>query len=131
MDITIPEHDFSMRWNLGTDGMLWIMNPDSVSEVGCIHTSQGLEVDYIGVIIGPDFIVRNGEVITDAFKRASDDTATFGKKQKMKDNPKETTALLDQIIKNTYRTLMSRGMKGCYIYCVDKETQEYFRQVIL
>ncbi|MBL4675022.1 MAG: DUF2075 domain-containing protein [Mucilaginibacter sp.] len=68
MDITIPEHDFGMRWNLGTDGMLWIMNPASVSEVGCIHTSQGLEVDYVGVIIGPDFVIRNEEVITDAFK---------------------------------------------------------------
>lgn len=130
MDITIPEHDFAMRWNLGTDGMLWIMNPESVSEVGCIHTSQGLEVDYVGVIIGPDFVIRNDEAITDAFKRASDDSATYGKKDKMKNNPVETGELLDQIIKNTYRTLMSRGMKGCYIYCTDKETEQYFRSLL-
>ncbi|EOR93496.1 ATP/GTP binding protein [Arcticibacter svalbardensis MN12-7] len=129
-DITIPEHDFSMRWNLGSDGMLWIMNPESVTEVGCIHTSQGLEVDYIGVIIGPDLVVRNGEIITDAFKRASDDTATYGKRQRLKNNASETKVLLDQIIKNTYRTLMSRGMKGCYIYCVDKETETYFKSLL-
>ncbi|MVN91451.1 DUF2075 domain-containing protein [Mucilaginibacter aquatilis] len=130
MDITVPEHDFAMRWNLGTDGMLWIMNPESVTEVGCIHTSQGLEVDYVGVIIGPDFVVRNGQAISDAFKRASDDTATYGKKDRMKSNPVETEALLDKIIKNTYRTLMSRGMKGCYIYCTDRETREYFKTLL-
>lgn len=130
MDITIPEHDFAMRWNLGSDEMLWMIKPESVTEVGCIHTSQGLEVDYVGVIIGPDFVIRNGEAVTDAFKRASDDTATYGKKDRMKNNPVETEALLDQIIKNTYRTLMSRGMKGCYIYCTDKETNEYFKQII-
>jgi DUF2075 family protein len=130
MDITIPEHDFSMRWNLGTDGMLWMINPDSVSEIGCIHTCQGLDADYIGVIIGPDLVVRNGEVITDAFKRASDDTATYGKKELMRSKPIETKKLLDQIIKNTYRALMSRGMKGCYVYCVDKETELYFKDLL-
>jgi DUF2075 family protein/DNA replication protein DnaC len=130
MDITIPDHDFAMRWNLGTDGMLWITNPASVSEVGCIHTSQGLEVDYVGVIIGPDFVIRNGEAVTDAFKRASDDTATYGKKDRMKNQPVETKAQLDQIIKNTYRTLMSRGMKGCYIYCTDQETAAYFKTLV-
>jgi DUF2075 family protein len=65
--------------NLGSDEMLWMIKPESVTEVGCIHTSQGLEVDYVGVIVGPDFVVRNGEVVTDAFKRASDDTSTYGK----------------------------------------------------
>ena len=41
--------------------------------------------------------------------------------------PEETAELMDAIIKNTYRTLMTRGMKGCYIYCTDQETREYFK----
>ncbi|MBL4675023.1 MAG: DUF2075 domain-containing protein [Mucilaginibacter sp.] len=48
----------------------------------------------------------------------------------MKQRPVETKAQLDQIIKNTYRTLMPRGMKGCYLYCTDQETQNYFRNLI-
>ena len=50
--------DYKATWNLDTDGQAWIIKPDSVSEVGCIHTCQGLEVDYIGVIIGPDLIAE-------------------------------------------------------------------------
>ncbi|HEX6847097.1 MAG TPA: DUF2075 domain-containing protein, partial [Chitinophagaceae bacterium] len=57
-DVVIPEFDFKMKWNLTTDGSLWIINPTSINEIGCIHTCQGLEVDYVGVIVGPDLIVR-------------------------------------------------------------------------
>jgi hypothetical protein len=71
MDIVFPEDGFAAQWNLSQDGGLWIMAPESVAQVGCIHTCQGLELDYVGVIVGPDFIVRNGEVVTDALKRAS------------------------------------------------------------
>lgn len=130
MDIVMPEYDFAMRWNLGSDEMLWMIKPESVTEVGCIHTCQGLDADYVGVIIGPDLVVRNGEVYTDAFKRASDETATKGKIKRMKNDPTGTINLLDRIVKNTYRTLMSRGMKGCYIYCTDAETASYFKKLI-
>lgn len=64
MDIRMPEYNFGMRWNLASDGNLWILASDSVNEIGCVHTCQGLEMDYVGVIIGPDFIVRNGKVVT-------------------------------------------------------------------
>ncbi len=57
LDIQIPAHKFSMRWNLSKDSSLWIVAPNSVNEIGCIHTSQGLEVDYVGVIVGPDLVV--------------------------------------------------------------------------
>ncbi|HEX8566129.1 MAG TPA: DUF2075 domain-containing protein [Pyrinomonadaceae bacterium] len=127
MDITIPEHNFQMRWNLGTDGMLWIISPDSVSEVGCIHTCQGLEVDYIGVIVGLDLVYRDGKISVDPTKRSSMDKSIHGYKGRMKEKPEETKALLDSIIKNTYRTLMSRGMKGCYVYFTDDQTKEYFK----
>lgn len=129
-DIEFPEYDFRMKWNLTEDGSTWIISPKSVNEVGCIHTCQGLEVDYIGVIIGDDLIVRNDVVITDASKRASSDNSVKGYKKMMKENPEEAKEQLDLIIKNTYRTLMTRGMKGCYVFCTDEETREYFKNGI-
>lgn len=118
---------FSAKWNLKSDGQAWIIKPNSVNEIGCIHTCQGLELDYVGVIIGPDLIVRNGKIITDATKRASGDKSVFGYKKMLKEDPERAQALGDMIIKNTYRTLMTRGMKGCYIFSTDPETQEYFK----
>lgn len=102
-----------MKWlkhflNLSSDGSLWILTPSAENEVGCIHTSQGLEVDYIGVIIGSDMVYRNDRIITNPAMRAG-------------------RAKIDRIIKNTYKTLMTRGMKGCYVFCTDKETEDYFR----
>ena len=126
-DISIPNYDFGMQWNLDADGSLWIQAPDSVSEVGCIHTCQGLEVDYVGVIIGDDLIVRNGEVITNPNARAKTDKSISGFKKLLKTNPDLANKKADGIIRNTYRTLMTRGMKGCYIFCTDPETQAYFQ----
>ena len=125
-DISLPQYDFGMQWNLDTDGSLWIQAPDSVSEVGCIHTCQGLEVDYIGVIIGDDLLVRNGEVITNPSARAKTDKSISGFKKLLKTHPELANNKADGIIRNTYRTLMTRGMKGCYIFCTDPETQAYF-----
>lgn len=126
-DISLPNFDFGMQWNLDTDGSLWIQAPESVSEVGCIHTCQGLEVDYIGVIIGDDLIVRNGKVITNPNARAKTDKSISGFKKLMKTNPDLAKNKADKIIRNTYRTLMTRGMKGCYVICTDPETQAYFQ----
>jgi uncharacterized protein len=126
-DVVIPEFGFSKRWNLTQDGSLWIVAPESVEEIGCIHTCQGLEVDYVGVIVGDDFVVRNGEVVCRPEKRATSDKSIFGWKRLLKEQPVEGKTQLDLIIKNTYRTLMTRGMKGCYIYCTDQETADYFR----
>ncbi len=129
-DIEFPEYDFKMKWNLTEDGSTWIISPKSVNEIGCIHTCQGLEVDYIGVIIGEDFIVRDGQVITDVSKRASSDKSVHGYKKQLMEKPSETRIMLDLVIKNTYRTLMTRGMKGCYVYFVDKETRDYFKSIL-
>jgi DUF2075 family protein len=128
MDIRIPEYNFGMRWNLASDGNLWILAPESVNEIGCIHTCQGLELDYVGVIVGPDLIVRNGKVITVPEKRAKTDSSLKGYKKGCKVNSEITCKKADAIIKNTYRTLMTRGMKGCYVYFTDKETEEFFKE---
>ncbi|MBU1034716.1 DUF2075 domain-containing protein [Patescibacteria group bacterium] len=126
-DIIIPDYNFEMRWNLASDGNLWILAPESVNEVGCIHTCQGLELDYVGVIVGPDLIVRDGKIITVPEKRAKTDSSLKGYKKYFKEDSEAAIKKADMIIKNTYRTLMTRGMKGCYVYFVDKETEKYFR----
>ncbi|HEY1074754.1 MAG TPA: DUF2075 domain-containing protein [Patescibacteria group bacterium] len=119
--------DFKAKWNLKSDGQAWIIKPNSVSEVGCIHTCQGLELEYVGVIIGPDLVIRDGKIITDASKRASSDKSVQGYKKILAQNPEKAKTVADTIIKNTYRTLMTRGQKGCYVYCSDFETQEFLK----
>lgn len=123
--------NYKATWNLESDGQAWIIKPDSVNEVGCIHTCQGLEVDYIGVIIGPDLIVRNGTVITQPSERASSDKSISGWRARLRENPVIANTRLDAIIKNTYRTLMTRGQKGCYVYFVDEETRQFFANRII
>ena len=124
-DITFPGFDFSMKWNLKTYGSTWIINPNSVNEVGCIHTCQGLEVDYIGVIVGDDLIVRDGQVLVQPLARS-----IYGYKKLIKENPKYAKSMVKAIIKNTYRTLMTRGMKGCYVYFTDEETRDFFKTAL-
>ncbi len=121
---------YRATWNLDTDGQAWIIKPDSVSEVGCIHTCQGLELDYIGVIVGPDLLARDGKIITQPKERAGTDKSIHGWKSLFQENPVSTMMRLDMIIKNTYRTLMTRGQKGCYVYFCDKNTESYFRSRI-
>ncbi len=128
-DIEIKEHNFEAKWNLANDGNLWILKPESVSEIGCIHTCQGLELDYIGVIIGPDLICRDGRLLTVPEKRARTDASLNGYKKQLKTNPDSARQKADRLIRNTYRTLMTRGQKGCYIFCTDAETNEYFKNL--
>lgn len=126
-DIELPAFGYQRRWNLDQDGSLWIVTPGSVEQVGCIHTCQGLELDYVGVIIGPDLSFRDGRVVTDAARRASSDQSVKGLKKRFESDPQGAQALADLIVKNTYRTLMTRGMKGCYVYCTDAALAEHLR----
>ena len=126
-DIEMPQFDYRRRWNLDKDGSLWIVTPGSVEQVGCIHTCQGLELDYVGVIIGPDLAYRDGHIVTDATKRASSDQSVKGLKSMLKAEPAASLAMADAIVKNTYRTLLTRGMKGCYVYCTDAPLAAYIR----
>ena len=128
-DITIPEYDFAMSWNLGNSST-WAIDPKSVNEVGCIHTSQGLEFDYAGVIIGEDLRYENGKIVTDFTKRAKTDNSLKGIKKMYNEDTERALKLADEIIKNTYRTLLTRGQKGCFIYCEDKALAEYLKRRI-
>ena len=119
--------DFEMSWNLGNTSTFAI-DEDSVNEVGCIHTSQGLEFDYAGVIIGDDMRYEDGHIVTDFTKRAKTDQSLKGIKKLYKEDPELALKEADEIIKNTYRTLMTRGMKGCYVYCTDKNLANYLKE---
>ncbi len=125
-DIEFPDYDFHMKWNLNNTST-WAIDPDSVNEVGCIHTSQGLEFDHVGVIIGKDLRYENGQVITDFTQRAKTDNSLKGIKTMFKNEPEKALKIADTIIKNTYRTLMTRGTKCCYVYCEDKALAEYLK----
>lgn len=126
-DIEINGQDYRRQWNLARDGSLWIMAPESVNEVGCIHTCQGLEVDYVGVIIGPDMVVRDGRFVTVPEARSKMDRSIRGWKTLVRKEP-GAIARVDRIIRNTYRTLMTRGMKGCFVVSTDAETNAFLRE---
>ncbi|MCL4776861.1 MAG: DUF2075 domain-containing protein [Gammaproteobacteria bacterium] len=126
-DVVIPEHGFAMTWNLAQDGGLWITAEHSVEQIGCIHTCQGLEVDYIGVIVGPDLVVHDGDLVARPEKRSRQDQSIKGYKKAFQAEPEEARRKADAIIRNTYRTLMTRGMKGCFVYFSDAASAEYFR----
>ncbi|OXM13912.1 DUF2075 domain-containing protein [Paenibacillus herberti] len=117
-DVVIPEHSFSMPWNGKAIQSIWAVHPDGVNQVGCIHTTQGLEFDYVGVIIGNDlkYDIENYELYAD-YNEYKD---TAGKKG-LKHNRDE----LKKLISNIYKVLLTRGMKGCYVYCCDPSLKKY------
>ena len=123
-DIEIPEFDFRMSWNLGSSDT-WAIDPESIKEAGCIHTCQGLEFDYVGVIIGDDLRYDGEHIVTDATKRAKTDQSLKGLKSNY--SKEEAAIVADRIIKNTYKVLMSRGMKGCFVYCENNCLKQYLQ----
>jgi len=79
------------------------------------------------VIVGPDIVVRDGVVLTLPEKRSRQDKSLHGYKKLRQTDPEGARRKADAIIKNTYRTLMTRGMKGCYVHCTDDETREWLK----
>ena len=85
----------------------------------------------MGVIIGDDLIVRDGVVLVDPSKRSRMDASIKGYKKLLNEDPESARLRIKALIKNTYRTLMTRGMKGCYVYCTDRETREYLSSLLV
>ena len=124
----IKIEDYGISWNLGAKQTFAI--DDSINEAGCVHSVQGLEFDYVGVIIGNDLYFEDGIICTNFQNHASSDPAFKGIKKMYKENKKLALELSDDIIKNTYRVLLTRGIRGCYVYCVDKQLNNYFKEKI-
>jgi DUF2075 family protein len=92
---------------------LWAYEPTGINQVGCVYTTQGFEFDYIGVIFGTDLVYRSGW--TGQKANSCDSTVKRGGDKYV------------QLIKNTYRVLLTRGVKGCYVFFQDKDTEQFFR----
>lgn len=128
-DIVLPQFGFRKQWNFNSNEP-WLIGEKSIDQIGCIHTCQGLELDYVGVIVGPDLSYKNNRVVTDGLKRSPNDQSLKGFRSMLASRPNEALQAADAIIKNTYRTLMTRGMKGCYVYFCDKALAEHFRALM-
>ena len=117
--------DFQMPWE--THGNIkppegfvrwyeWAYKPEGIKQVGCIYTAQGFEFDYVGVIVGEDI------------KYDKEKDCLIGNREGTKDPIlKRSKENFDNYVKNIYRVLMSRGMKGCYVYFVDKDVEKFFK----
>lgn len=118
--IDIRMDGFEAQWNRSKS---FAVDPKSIDEVGCIHTSQGMEFEYVGLIIGDDLIYRNGKVETD-YTRHPSGSGEF-RRPHQKYPKQEDRALIDKLIRNTYKVLFTRGQKGLYLYVMDKELKAY------
>lgn len=98
---------------------LWAYDPNGINQVGCVYTAQGFEFDYAGVIIGKDLVYN------------FDSQEWIGQKEHSADSMvKRSKDKFVELVKNTYRVLLTRGMKGCYVYFVDKDTERFFKSRI-
>jgi len=107
------------KWKLAAgipSAALWATDPRGIDQVGCVYNIQGFELDYAGVIWGRDlrYDLDRQEWIGD--RTASADSVVKRSKDRFVD-----------LVKNTYRVLLSRGMKGCYVYFMDKDTERFVR----
>lgn len=120
-DVVIEEHGFRMPWNSRAVRTTWAIDERGLDQVGCIHTSQGLEFDYVGVLVGKDLRFDR-----ETMKYSVDRKSYFDKngKKGLAKNPER----LCDLVRNIYKVLMSRGIKGCYVYFVDKDVEQHFRE---
>ncbi|MGW8526201.1 DNA/RNA helicase domain-containing protein [Nocardiopsis sp. NPDC055824] len=103
------------RWLPGVPpSALWATEEGGFDQVGCVYTAQGFEYDWSGVILGPDLLFRDGRLVID--RMANKDPA-MGKKT--------TDTEAEALIRNTYKVLLTRGMRGTVLYSTDPETQEF------
>lgn len=115
-DIVIGESKF--KWNSKSKD--WINSENAIEEVGCIHTTQGYDINYAGVILGNEIVYRNNKI--QIFKENYYDK-----------NGKRTVTDEDELKKyilNIYKTILTRGIRGTYIYICDEELRNYFKRYI-
>ena len=116
-DISIGSEHYV--WNIQNKG--WVTSPGARDEIGCIHTSQGYDLNYCGVILGPDLRYNKKtdeiEIVPEAF---CDPFLHQHRKSITKED-------LRRYILNAYRTMLLRGIYGCYVYAVDDDLREYLK----
>jgi DUF2075 family protein len=123
-DIEIDGH----RWRWNSAERDWINSSDALKEVGSIHTVQGYDLNYAGVIIGRDLRLDpdTGEI---RFDRSQ-----YRDKKGLENNRKRgivyTDADIERYVKNIYAVLLTRGMRGTYVYVCDEALREHLRAFI-
>lgn len=95
---------------------LWATSPGGIDQVGCIYTIQGFELDYVGILWGPDLVYDFEGQTWVGRKEHSQDSVVKRSKERFVD-----------FVKNTYRVLLSRGIKGCYVHFLDRDTERFVR----
>jgi DUF2075 family protein len=116
--------DWARPWNVKKDravgdyppSMLWASEPNGFGQVGCVYTAQGFEYDWNGVILGPDLTVRDGRLVT---VREENKDPAFRSRKSVPDSD------FDQLVRNVYKVLLTRGMRGTVIYAVDPELRNH------
>lgn len=125
-DLDIDDYGYSRLWNARPEtarlpagvpsSNLWAYDLSGIDQVGCVYTAQGFEFDYVGVIFGRDLVYRFAQQDWTAQPDFCFDSVVKRSKGKLLD-----------LLKNTYRVLLTRGLKGCYVFFQDKETADYVR----
>lgn len=121
-DVIISKKNFAKKWNMlygsGVTAYSWVDDPQSIEEIGCIHTCQGIDLNYCGVIIGKDIVYRDGKIQFDKSMHPNTDRSGI---RTASDEEAE------RLIKNTYYVLLTRGVLGTYVYCEDEALNEYLK----
>ena len=110
-----------MKWNKDTE-IPYILDEEQNDRIGSIHTIQGVDMDFAGVIIGKDIIYRNGQIMFDPTKNALTDKASGIRTADI------FTA--SKMIRNTYKVLLTRAIYGTYVYCEDEELNKYLKSFL-
>ncbi|GAB2972260.1 DNA/RNA helicase domain-containing protein [Frigoribacterium salinisoli] len=112
-----------LRWNSSQKD--WITSTGAVDEVGSIHTVQGFDLNYVGVVIGPDlrWDAQAGRMVFDR--------AHYFDKKGMENNPRLGITYTDddllRFVRNIYAVLLTRGIRGAYVYVCDPALRERLR----
>ncbi len=120
---------WSRPWNLKGDrsvggapaAALWATDPAGFDQVGCVYTAQGFEYDYAGVIIGPDLVWRDDRWVS---VRSANRDPDFRNRTRVSD------ADFDLLVRNVYKVLLTRGMRGVQILSTDEQTQHFLRRLV-
>lgn len=116
-------------WNLRGDravggappAALWASDPAGFGQVGCVYTAQGFEFDYAGVIFGPDLVWRGSEWMS---VRSANRDPDFRSAARVSD------AQFDRLVRNVYKVLLTRGLRGVAIYSTDEQTRDHLRALV-
>lgn len=119
-DYDIEIENTRLKWN--STNIDWVNSENSRDEVGCIHTTQGYDLNYTGIIFGNEITY---DKTTNQIKILKENYYDVNGKQSIVD-PEE----LKDFILNIYKTIMLRGIRGTYIYICDKNLRDYFSQFI-